>query len=199
MQSTSATCASAASLAIRIAALLLAASPVSAGTASDLARAVVDAGLDPAECYRIRHLNFTADRAKFFFEDGYLILGPSYRWQRRITALFSTDVEGGDAEILLLPPNRAERQSLASYTGSPNLDEHISTAFLLFSPEILAHFTEQIQSNPGARKAPEMGTLFDPSFLPLARNISVQFRCAADLGSAGSRSEPRLFRGAGQR
>ena len=98
---------------------------------------------------------------------------PSSQGQR-VTAFFSTDVEGGDAEVLLLPPNRAERQSLAAYAGSPNLDEHFSTAFLMFSPEILAQFTEQIQSN-GARKAPEMGALLDSRYSPLARNIASSF------------------------
>src|SRR5690349_17747189 len=119
------------------AALLLPGAVLSATTASELARAVVDAGLDPSECYRVRDLTLSADRAKFFFADGYLILGRPIAGQR-VTALFTTDVEGGDAEILLLPPNRAERQSLAAYIGSPNLDEHVSTAFLMFSPEVLA-------------------------------------------------------------
>ena len=167
------TCSSAASLAIRVAGLFLAA-PLLAASVSDLARAAVDAGLDPTECYRLRHINFSADRAKFFFEDGYLIFGRPIDG-RRISALFSTDVEGGDGEILLLPPNRAERQSLASYIGSPNLDEHFTTAFLLFSPEILAQFTEQIQSSSGARKAPEMGALLDSKFSPVAHNIASSF------------------------
>ena len=35
--------------------------------------------------------------------------------------------------MLLLPPNRSERRSLASYTDSPNMDEHFTGAVLLFS------------------------------------------------------------------
>jgi hypothetical protein len=142
-------------------------------TAAEIARAVVDAGLDPSECYRVRDLHLSADRAKFFFADGYLILGRPVNGTR-VSALFSTEVEGGDGEVLLLPPNRAERQSLALYTGSPNLDEHFSTAFMVFSPEILAQFLEQIQSN-GARKAPEMGAMMDSRFSPVARNITASF------------------------
>ncbi|HEY3838172.1 MAG TPA: M1 family aminopeptidase, partial [Bryobacteraceae bacterium] len=138
------------------------------------ARAVDEAGLDPNECYRLRDLNFSADRAKFFFADGYLILGRAING-RRITALFSTDVEGGDGELLLLPPNRAERQSIAAFTGSPTLDEHFSAAFLMFSPEVLAQFTEQIQSNPSAKKSPEMGALLDSKFSSVARNIAGSF------------------------
>src|SRR5215472_9810468 len=93
------------------------------GEAAATARGVREAGLDPTECWRLRDLHFTADRIKFFFTDGYLILGRPING-KRITALFSTDLEGGDAEVLLLPPNRAERQSLAAFTGSPNLEEH---------------------------------------------------------------------------
>jgi hypothetical protein len=162
-------------LQILLAAALFPASPLfPATTASDIARAVIDAGFDPNECYRLRDLTFSADRAKFFFADGYLILGRPIQG-RRITALFSTDVEGGDGEVLLLPPNRAERQSLAAYTGSPTLDEHFTTAFLMFSPEILSQFTDQIQANLGARKAPEMGALFESRYLMLAHNIAASF------------------------
>ncbi len=168
-----------------LAALILATS-LFATTATDVARAVGDAGLDPGECYRVRDLHFSADRAKFFFSDGYLILGRPIQGQR-ITAFFTTDVEGGDAEVLLLPPNRAERQSLASYTESPNLDEHFSAAFLMFSPEILSQFTEQIQAN-AARKAPEMGALLESKYSPVARNIISSFavRLTWSLLSPGS-------------
>jgi len=155
--------------------VFFAAAPVlSAASAAELARSVVDAGLDATECYRVRDLHFSADRAKFFFADGYLILGRPIDG-KRITALFSTEVEGGDAEVLMLAPNRAERQSLAGITGSPNLDEHFTTALLMFSPEILEQFTTQIQSNPGNVKAPEMGALLASRFSPVARNITASF------------------------
>jgi hypothetical protein len=157
-----------------VAVFLLAAPILSAATALEIARAVDDAGLDPNECYRLRDLNFSADRAKFFFSDGYLILGRAING-RRITALFSTDVEGGDAEFLLLAPNRAERQSIAAYTGSPTLNEHFATAFLMFSPEILDQFTQQIQANANAKKAPEMGALLDARYSSTARNIAASF------------------------
>ena len=158
-----------------LALLLLLHAPSSfAAEAAQLARQIVDAGFDPGECYRVRDLHFSADRAKFFFSDGYLILGRLVDG-RRISALFSTDVEGGDAEVLLLPPNRAERQSLADHTGSPNLDEHFTAALMLFSPDVLARFTEQLQSNPAAHKAPEMGALLDSRFSSVAHNVSASF------------------------
>ena len=152
---------------------LVSAGTLLAGTATELARQIVDAGLDPNECYRVRDLHFTADRAKFFFADGYLILGRAVEGHR-LTAFFTTDVEGGDAEVLLLPPNRAERRSLAGYAGSPNLDEHFTTTFMLFSPEILDQFMEQIRT-AGARKSVEMGALLDSKYSPTARNITANY------------------------
>ena len=163
---------------VRILFLLLAAgAPVAlaaTGEAAATARGVREAGLDPAECWRLRDLHFTTDRIKLFFTDGYLILGRPING-KRITALFSTDVEGGDAEVLLLPPNRAERQSLAAFTGSPNLEEHFSTATMMFSPEIMDELVSQIRENAAARKSPEMGALLDSKFSSVVRNLSSSF------------------------
>jgi len=75
----------------------------------------------------------------------------------RTAAVFTTEVDGGEAEILLLPPNRAERRSLASHTGSPNLDEHCYASVLMFSDDTYARLTEQIRQNPFNRNSPEMG------------------------------------------
>src|SRR6202050_4405044 len=92
--------------------------------ASDLARDVREMSLDPAECYRVRDLALPKDEARFFFTDGYLIFAKPVAGVR-MSAVFAAEVEGDDAEVLVLPPNRGERRSLASYTGSPNLDEHL--------------------------------------------------------------------------
>jgi len=44
----------------------------------------------------------------------------------------------------------------------------------MFSPEILAQFTERLQAN-GARKAAEMGALIDSKFSSVDRNIAASF------------------------
>jgi hypothetical protein len=72
----------------------------------------------------VRDLALPKDEARIFFTDGYLIFAKPVAGVR-MSAVFTADVEGGDAEVLVLPPNRGERRSLASYTGSPNLDEHL--------------------------------------------------------------------------
>ena len=43
-------------------------------TASDLGRAIVTAGLDPAACYRVRDLAISQEEAHFYLTDGYIIL-----------------------------------------------------------------------------------------------------------------------------
>src|SRR5262245_54116659 len=100
-------------------------------SAADLARGIGSAGLDPAACYRVRDISIVKEDARLYLTDGYLIFGKEIEGAR-ISAVFTAEVEGGDAEVLLMPPTRSERRSLASYTGAPNLDEHFDAAVLIF-------------------------------------------------------------------
>src|SRR5215469_15175666 len=92
-------------------------------SAADLARAIREAGLDPDECYRVRDLHYQKEDIHVYFNDGYLIFSKPIAGARR-AAVFTADVEGGDGEVLMIAPNRGERQSLAYFTQSANLDEH---------------------------------------------------------------------------
>src|SRR5580693_8795652 len=127
---------------------------VNSASAADIAREVREISLDPSECYRVRDLALPKDEARFFFTDGYLIFAKPVAGVR-MSAVFTADVEGGDAEVLVLPPNRGERRSLGSYTGSPNLDEHLTAAVLIFSDDTYAKLTEQIRQTT-SKKTPEM-------------------------------------------
>jgi hypothetical protein len=161
--------------------------------ASDLARDIREISLDPAECYRVRELALPKDEVRIFFTDGYLIFAKPIAGVRT-AAVFTTEVEGGEAELLLLPPNRAERRSLASHTGSPNLDEHFTASILMFSDDTYARLTEQIRQNPFNRKSPEMGALMAENWRPLVRNVasSFQTRMVLDLLSSDPR-RPGFF------
>src|SRR5689334_2921380 len=115
--------------------VLMAAAPLvfaQTHTAADLGRALLTAGLDPAECYHVRDVEISQEDAQFYLTDGYLIFGKPVNGAP-VAAVFSADTDGGDAEVLMFPPNRAERKSLASYTGAPNLDEHFVNAVFLFT------------------------------------------------------------------
>jgi hypothetical protein len=163
--------------------LLALAARLFAGTvAADLARAVREAGLDPEECYRVRDLNFSRDDLRFYFTDGYLIFRKAVNGIRT-AAVFTAEVEGGDAELLVLAPSRSERMSLAARTGSPNLDEHLKAAVLIFGDRTDANLSDQIRARGEPRKSPDMGRLLADKWNGAVRNLtaSVQVRLVEDL------------------
>src|SRR5262245_56798334 len=106
--------------------LLLFANLLHAG-AADLAHQITGAALDSEQCYRVRDITLTREDVRFYFTDGYLIFGKPVG-PAPVAAAFVASVQGGDAETLVLPPTKSERESLSSFTGSPNLNEHFSGA-----------------------------------------------------------------------
>jgi hypothetical protein len=86
-----------------------------AGAAADVSRQVRDLNLDPEECYRIHDVSFSREEIRLFLADGYLIFSKPIGGIRT-AAVFAADVAGGDAEILVFPPHRDERLSLAAFT-----------------------------------------------------------------------------------
>src|SRR5215831_5989187 len=94
--------------------LFLAALPLCAGPAADLSRAIRENGLNRDECYRVRDLTIVREDVRIYLSDGYLIFSKPVAGQP-IAAVFTTDVESGDGEVLVLPPNLAERRALVSY------------------------------------------------------------------------------------
>ena len=160
---------------IRFAVLILAASAAFAaagegGSAAAAAKAIVNSGLDAKECYRVRDLVFNKEDIRFYLTDGYLIFGKPIDGQR-MSAVFTADVDGGDAEVILFPPHRSERLSLASFTGSPNLDEHINAAVFLFSDGTGEQLLAQIQAG-APKKAQEMGLLLAEKWQSIVKNLS---------------------------
>ena len=154
---------------------LFLAAPVWAGEAENLARAIQENSFDPQECYRVRDLALVIEDIKIYLTDGHLIFGKPVAG-KRIAAAFVADVEGGDAEVILLPPDRAERRSLASYIHSPNLDEHFRTGLFLFTRDTYETVLAQLPSNSANRRAPEVGALLNEQFTPVLRNLSASYQ-----------------------
>ncbi len=155
-------------------------------TAADLARIIREAGMDPSECYRVRDLRFVKDDIKLYLNDGYLMFSKPVLGQR-LSALFTTDVEGGDGEVIVIPPTRSERQSLAAFTQSPNLDEHVRTILMILSDDSMAGLRTSLEQQPeSAKKDPSAGALLAERWDPGVANISgpMQMRLVADLWSA---------------
>jgi len=154
-------------------------------TAADLARLIRESGMDPAECYRVRDLSFVKDDIKLYLNDGYLIFSKPVMGQR-LSAIFTTDVEGGDGEVIVIPPTRSERQSLAAFTQSPNLDEHVKTILMILTDDSMAVLRTALeQQGEAAKKAPSAGALLAEHWDPVVANISgpMQMRLVADLWS----------------
>ena len=151
------------------------AAPVWAGEADSLARAIRENSFDREECYRVRDLTLAIEDIKIYLTDGHLIFSRPVGG-KRIAAVFVADVEGGDAEVILLPPDRAERRSLASYTRSPNLDEHFRTGMFLFTGGTYEAILAQLPSSPANRRTPEIGALLDEQFTPMLHNLSASYQ-----------------------
>jgi hypothetical protein len=165
-------------------------------SALELARAIHDAALDPEECYRVRELSFRKDDIRLYFTEGYLIFSKPAAGQR-VSAVFTTDLEGGDGEVIVLPPTRGERQSLATFTQSPNLDEHLAAAMMIFTDGTGAQLRDRIEKEGLGKKTPEMGALMAEKWSSVLANIRDGFalRMVDDLLSPDPGRNGFLFLG----
>ena len=175
-------------------ALIGALTPLLAATpADDIARQVRSASLDPDQCYRVRDLSLIKEDLKLYFTEGYLIFSKPVNGER-VSAVFSADVEGGDGEVLLLPPYRGERASLARFAKTPNLDEHLHEAVLVFTDGSAQTLLDAI-AHGGGRKVPELGPLLAQQWSPALANIEAGFvlRLVEDLLTPPAQRPGLLF------
>lgn len=150
--------------------------------ALQLAGQLKQISLDADSCYRIHEINFHKEDIRFFLTDGYLIFSKPIAG-RTLAAVFVTEVEGGDAEILLFPPLASERRSLASYTQSPNLNEHIKTAVFVFTDSTHEMLMELIRADSSSKQKPDAGALLAGNLNGTVRNLasSYEIRLIDDL------------------
>ena len=152
-----------------------------APSGADLAKQIRNAALDSAECYHVRDLSLTKEDLKLYFNEGYLIFSKPVNGEI-VSAVFTDDVEGGDGEVLLLPPYRGERMSLARFAQTPNLDEHFRAAIMVFSDGSAQTLLDSIEKGAG-KKAPEIGAVLEEKWSPVLANIESGFdlRVIGDL------------------
>lgn len=127
--------------------------------ARDLAAAVNSIELDADACYRVNDLRFSREDLSVFFNHGFLIFAKPVHGIRP-GAVFDGESESGDGEVLVLPPNRAERLSMTRFAGAPNLDAHFRSALMIFSDATAAELLREMERNlveEAPRKDPEMG------------------------------------------
>ncbi len=103
-------------------------------------------GLDPARTFHIRGASLDRPDLHVTLEDG------------RIS--FTSDVAGrvtgaffeGDGELLLTPPNRVERASMALFTGMAILEERFSTGYLRFNDDTFADLQPYLRTTEDAKE-----------------------------------------------
>jgi len=145
-----------------------------AGVAADLARQVQQVSLDTDECYRVTELNFSKEDLKVYLASGYLIFTKPIDGFRH-GAVFVAAADAGDAEVLLMPPSRSERLSLATFTESPNLEEHFKAAAFIFTDSTASDLLAQIQARPSPKKSPELGNVMADQWNSVLQNLSSSF------------------------
>ncbi len=151
-------------------------------SAAELAKSIREAGLDPDQCYRVRDVSFQKEDIRVYLNEGYLIFSKPVAGERR-AAVFTAEVEGGDGEVLLLPPFRGERQSLAMFTQSANLDEHFRAALMIFTDASAQGLLDRISKDGSGRRAPEIGVTMAEKWGPVLSNVEggFQMRLIEDL------------------
>ena len=141
---------------------------------ADIASEIKRGELDPNECYRVRDVALVrGGDIKLYFNDGFLIFGKQVAG-RRISAVFAADTEGGDAEVLVMPPSKGERLSLSAFTSSPTLNEHVRSGLFLFTDDTAEALAEEIKRRNSAR-APDRGLLLAQEWNPILANLSGSF------------------------
>ena len=158
-----------------LAALMLA--PIYAEAAvpvGELAEAFRRTELDPEQCYRVRDVHFSREDLRFYFTDGYLAFAKPVAGRIR-AAVFVISETHGDAELMLMPPTRVERVSLAAFTGSPNLNEHFHSALLLFSDDTADVLLGKLKSGGELERSPERGLLLAQDWNATIGNLSASF------------------------
>src|SRR5262249_4260500 len=106
--------------------------PASPTGAVALFRELLNPAFDPTDVYTIRDVFFLREALHISISER------TFALMRDVDGHATGAVFEGVGEILLVPPNRAERTSLALYTGSAVFEERFQSAYFRFSDDQLA-------------------------------------------------------------
>ncbi|HYL93558.1 MAG TPA: M1 family aminopeptidase [Alphaproteobacteria bacterium] len=119
-------------------------------TATAVYRDLVNPLFDPADVHRVRDVSIDREDLHIVLIDGVISL------TRTIDGHVTGAVFEGEGDVLLFPPDRAERTSLALFTQSGVLDEKFTLAYLRFFDDAL---TQELTA--GFRPEPEPQQFID--------------------------------------
>jgi Peptidase family M1 domain len=116
-------------------------------------------GLDPAKTYKVRGASIDRPSVHITLDDGEISF--TREIQGRITGAFFQ----GEGEVLLTPPTREERASMALFTGMAILEESFATAYFRFNDETFAEIQPFLRP---ADDAADFATHWTPTVQNLA-------------------------------
>ena len=115
-------------------------------SAADLYPRIRTVGLDPGRVYHVRDASIHRPSLDLTLDDGTLAFTEDICG--RITGAFFE----GEGEILLRPPNRVERGSMALFTGMAILEEQFMSGYFRFNDD-----TAELSCSPSCRPRRDSG------------------------------------------
>jgi hypothetical protein len=112
----------------------------SPGPAESLYLKLRTVGLDRTRVYKIREASLNRASLHISLDDGTIAFTEDAN--DHITGAFFK----GFGEVLLSPPSKAERASMALFTGAAILEEKFSTAYLRFNDDVLAELQPSLRT-----------------------------------------------------
>ncbi|MFQ5778019.1 MAG: M1 family aminopeptidase [Terriglobia bacterium] len=100
-------------------------------------------GLDEARSYRVTDLLLHRDAIRLRLRHGTLM------FLKPVAGRITGAVFEGTGEVLVLPPDRGERQQLVKFIGSPILTESFDRAYFRFTDSSFAELFKQIRAGHG--------------------------------------------------
>jgi hypothetical protein len=141
--------------------------------------------LDPTQVYVIRDAHITRARMNLYLNRGFIaFMSPV---EGEVTgAVFS-----GEGEVLMIPPNRAEKRNLAQFTRAPILEEKIDSAYMRFTDqtgqELLAASRKPDPDDP------EQPGPFAQEWAVVAQTLNFESSVRILMDLLGDRSHPYFY------
>lgn len=98
-----------------------------------LYRELLSPSLDVKDVYQVREVSIMMEDLHISISDG------TIAFVREVNGHITGAMFDGVGEVLLVPPNRAERTSLALFTGSAVLEQRFQSAYLRFADDKIAN------------------------------------------------------------
>src|SRR5271157_2628493 len=141
--------------------------------------------LDAAQVYAIRDARITRGRMNLYLNRGFIA--------------FMTPVQGevtgavfwGEGEVLMIPPDRAEKRNLAQFTRAPILEEKVLSIYMRFTDQTAQELLAAARK-PDPDDSEQPGSTVDEwATTAQALNLETSVRILADL--LGERDHPYFY------